>query len=94
MGPSQFYEQLRTENCFYFSVTINIKQNSAVNNFQLFEILSPMSGFRTMINFISLHQTFSGHVLLKYISVGHIHKLELCVTVLGQGSPLVKQHSK
>lgn len=94
MEPSHFYEQLRTENCFYFSVTINIKQNSAVNNFQLFEILSPMSGFRTMINFISLHQTFSGHALLKYISVGHIHKLELCVTVLGQGSPLVKEHSK
>ena len=65
MGPSHFYERLRTENCFDFSVTININQNSAVNNFQLFENLSPMSGFRTVINCISLHQTFWGHALLK-----------------------------
>ena len=53
-----------------------------------------MSGFKTVINFISLHQTFWGHALLKCISMGHIHNLELCVMVLGQGSPLVIEHSK
>ena len=85
MGPSHFYEHLRTENSFYFSILINIKQNSAVSNCQLSENLGRMSGLGTVINFISLHQIFWGHTLLKCKSMRHIHKLELPVTSVGPG---------
>lgn len=85
LGAQPFYEHLRTETSFYFSIIINIKQNSAVSNCQLFENFGPMSGFRTVINFISLHQTFWGHTLLTCISMRHIHKLELPVTSVGPG---------